>query len=382
MKILYITVPSFFDLEISLIRELSKLVNVRVLLIVQPESLNSSAFSIDKISDKPCIISSTEFEQMAKYNHLIDLNIWDVAINPDNSFQSCFKLSSKIKRYIESESYDIVHCTSICKTLLFLSGYFKKIQHTILTIHDPIPHESISLLRRFINYMYIKSFNNYIILNQQFIEIIRKISTEKSIFVSSLGIYDYLRSYMGNMTLISGPYILFTGRISYYKGIDILVKAYNLSDAPKKNVKLVIAGKGKIEGLNQSDITENIILINRYIENDELAYLIDNCKFGILPYRSATQSGVLMSFYAFNKPVVATRVGDLPVHVSDGINGYLSVEDNISSLVVSINKMLNSDITRFSNKIRCEYSNDGNKSWRTIANDMTNNYFTILGNSK
>ena len=46
MKILYITIPSYFDLEISLIRELSRFVEIKVLMIVSPISKQSSAFNI------------------------------------------------------------------------------------------------------------------------------------------------------------------------------------------------------------------------------------------------------------------------------------------------------------------------------------------------
>ena len=43
----------------------------------------------------------------------------------------------------------------------------------------------------------------------------------------------------------------------------------------------------------------------------------------VLPYESATQSGVIQVAYSFDKPVLATRVGGLPDVVFDGETGYL-----------------------------------------------------------
>ena len=84
MKILYLTVPSFFDLEISLIRELKKLVDIKVVMIVSPESMHSSAFSIDKLDERCDIIPATEYRGLEKYANMINLNDWYIANNPDN----------------------------------------------------------------------------------------------------------------------------------------------------------------------------------------------------------------------------------------------------------------------------------------------------------
>lgn len=84
--------------------------------------------------------------------------------------------------------------------------------------------------------------------------------------------------------------------------VDLLVDAYcNLTC---KSLKLVIAGRGfDIETHN-----ENIIRINRFIEDEEVAYLFKKAKFIVYPYRSATMSGVLSLAYYFNKKVLASTI--------------------------------------------------------------------------
>lgn len=95
-------------------------------------------------------------------------------------------------------------------------------------------------------------------------------------------------------------YILFFGRIEYYKGVHNLVEAYNLSDL---NEKLVIAGKGKIYFKEKNN---NIIFINRFIKDNEVRKLFEKSKFVVFPYISATQVGPLSIAYYFKKPVLVS----------------------------------------------------------------------------
>ncbi len=113
----------------------------------------------------------------------------------------------------------------------------------------------------------------------------------------SVGILNYCKKFMSG-------YILFFGTVDKYKGVDLLVDAYcNLTC---KSLKLVIAGRGfDIETHN-----ENIIRINRFIEDEEVAYLFKKAKFIVYPYRSATMSGVLSLAYYFNKKVLASFFED------------------------------------------------------------------------
>ena len=378
MKVVYITVPSFFDLEISLIRELSKLVEINVLLIIQPESMHSSAFSIQTLLHKPCVVPAIEYPGMEKYGAMIDLNIWNIAVNPDNSLLSCIKLDNLIKTFINELKPDIIHCTTACKTMSLMSLFIRNHHNVIYTLHDPIAHEKQNSIKKFISDIYLHSYRNLLILSEYHLPILEKIVPGKNVFLSRLGVYDFL-TYYEKTENIYGKYILFTGRISSYKGVDILIKAFNKSNASKYGVKLIIAGKGKIDGITINDLNDNIILINSYIENDLLANLIRNCLFGVLPYRTATQSGVLMCYYAFNKPVVATSVGDLSISIKNEKTGILCNANDINDLAKAINNMLELNLDILSDNIRTEYSGNGIKSWMCIANNLYTTYRKIIG---
>lgn len=108
-------------------------------------------------------------------------------------------------------------------------------------------------------------------------------------------------------------YILFFGRIEEYKGIDLLYKAYHSSTDINKQYALVIAGKGSLPPTVRKQEQENLILINRYVKDTEVAYLYRNAALVVYPYISATQSGVLSLAFYFNIP---TLVSDIPYFAS------------------------------------------------------------------
>ena len=52
----------------------------------------------------------------------------------------------------------------------------------------------------------------------------------------------------------------------------------------------------------------------------------------MLPYISATQSGIVQIAYGFDKPVIATNVGGLPEVVLDGKTGYIVEPEDAKGL--------------------------------------------------
>jgi len=60
----------------------------------------------------------------------------------------------------------------------------------------------------------------------------------------------------------------------------------------------------------------------------------------VCPYRDASQSGVVLSAYAFQVPVVATTAGGLPEYVFPGKTGLLVPPGDASALVVAIKSLV------------------------------------------
>lgn len=111
-------------------------------------------------------------------------------------------------------------------------------------------------------------------------------------------------------------FLLFFGLIRSYKGLDLLIEALPLLKTNKK-FKLYIAGefyedeKKYKKLISDLQLEDTIIIRNEYIPNDEIPSLFCGAEAVVLPYRTATQSGVVPIALHFEKPIIVTRVGGL-----------------------------------------------------------------------
>ena len=137
-------------------------------------------------------------------------------------------------------------------------------------------------------------------------------------------------------------HLLFFGLIRPYKGVDVLLDAFAHLHGP---YQLVIAGEpyGDREQLRRSAArhpkANDIVLMDRFIPSQEVALLFSCADAMVLPYRSATQSGVTAAAFQFGVPVVATDVGGLRETVKDGSTGVLVPEASPSAVAEGIERL-------------------------------------------
>jgi glycosyltransferase involved in cell wall biosynthesis len=81
---------------------------------------------------------------------------------------------------------------------------------------------------------------------------------------------------------------------------------------------------------------ERVRVHDRYVADEEVGDLVAAADCVVLPYRSATQSGVVLVAYAGGCPVISTAVGGLPEVVEDGVTGYLVPPENPAALADAI----------------------------------------------
>lgn len=146
------------------------------------------------------------------------------------------------------------------------------------------------------------------------------------------------------MKKLTKPYILFFGRIEKYKGVDKLYKAFSANLELSKNYTLVIAGKGEL-GVDGIDEDKNVLLIQRYIMDSEVAYLYKNAVCVVYPYISATQSGVLSLAYYFGTPVLASDVPFFKNIIAPNQAGLLFETGNVQNLGSQLMKILTEDVS-------------------------------------
>lgn len=208
----------------------------------------------------------------------------------------------------------------------------------------------------------------------------------KNIHVSRLGIYDYLHRYIETTSMDNSDkkYILFFGRITKYKGLDFLFPAMKLVNKTHNDIKLIVAGgyQSYYFDISEYENCSYIEIRHKFIPDDELAALIQNALFVVCPYIDATQSGVVMSSFAFNIPVLATNTGGLPDYVEHMKSGYIVEPKDINGLADGIKYLLdNKELLDKQKKYIEERYRIGDYSWNKITDDLLVFYKDII-NSK
>jgi len=138
--------------------------------------------------------------------------------------------------------------------------------------------------------------------------------------------------------------VLFFGRLSRYKGLDVLYRAIPRVAEAIPNVYFIVAGQPSFGYRPPTPPAipngGRIEVLADHIGNARLAALFQLATIVVCPYRDATQSGVVLTSYAFGRPVVATRVGGLPEYVNDGETGLLVPPNDSKALAASLVKVL------------------------------------------
>ncbi len=136
--------------------------------------------------------------------------------------------------------------------------------------------------------------------------------------------------------------LLFFGFVRKYKGLDYLIKAMPQIKEKLSDCKLLVVGdfgddkEEYIELINQLIVNDVIDIYDGYIPDKEVEKFFAACDVVVLPYISATQSGIVQIAYGFDKPVIATNVGGLPDVVIDGKTGYLVEVKNEKSIADAV----------------------------------------------
>ena len=127
--------------------------------------------------------------------------------------------------------------------------------------------------------------------------------------------------------------ILFFGLIRHYKGLDILLEALAAPEIKNQGVKLLIAGEFYddknfyLQLIKKLNIQDCEIVHDKFIPNDEVRDYFCASNLVAQTYRNATNSGVTMVGYFYEKPMLVTNVGGLSEIVPNEVCGYV-VENN------------------------------------------------------
>ena len=150
-------------------------------------------------------------------------------------------------------------------------------------------------------------------------------------------------------------YLLFFGLIREYKGLDILLEAWQEISHKRDDLRLIVAGefyedKERYEAMLEC-LGGKVILHDRFIADSDVKYYFSVADALVLPYRTATQSGVTQIAYNFCTPMIVTEVGGLPEIVPDDKVGYVC-PPTVDGVIDSIEQLYQGDnLERFRRNI-------------------------------
>lgn len=122
------------------------------------------------------------------------------------------------------------------------------------------------------------------------------------------------------------PTLLFFGRLSHYKGLDVLLDAMDRVWAHVPRTRLVIAGEGDLP--SHPALSDRRVVVRReHVPESDVSALFAEATALVLPYRQASQSGVGSLAKSYGRASIVTRLGGLPELVSDGSGVVVAPED-------------------------------------------------------
>lgn len=256
----------------------------------------------------------------------------------------------------------------------------------VISIMDNvIPHESHFFDRPLTSY-YIKGSDGFVVLCNAVRDDLLRIAPDARCIVSPHPIYsnfgDRIPRQEACRRLGIDPdmkTLLFFGLIREYKGLDILLEAFSALDS---SYQLLIGGEayGSFEKyrrlIDSSPNRSRIHLFDRFISDSEVAGFFCAADLCVLPYRSATQSGISSIAYYFGLPMVTTAVGGLKEMIGDSGTGIVTDEISPAAIRAAIESYFADTSLRDSCKAAIAAEKE-RLSWSTFCTNLINFYNTL-----
>jgi glycosyltransferase involved in cell wall biosynthesis len=247
-------------------------------------------------------------------------------------------------------------------------------------LHNVIAHEKrfgdVSLTKYFFN-----RCDGFVIFNKASEKDLLEIKPDAKYIIHPHPLYDHYGNPVNKTEArkrlnipVDKKVILFFGFIRDYKGLDLLIESMKNLD---ETYILLIAGevygdfKKYDDLINKFGVQNKIIKYIKYIPETDIPLYFSAGDVCVLPYKSATQSGIVGISYHFNLPVIVTNTGGLAEMVEENKTGMIVNEINPDALASKINGFF--DRNRKNNYTAKIEDYKKLNSWQNLAEDITQN---------
>ncbi len=200
--------------------------------------------------------------------------------------------------------------------------------------HNVVPHET-SPIDRMLSRMAFTMAHAFIVQSGEDGSNLRRLRKNARMEIHPLPLFDFFkRGSMGREEArevigeADGPLLLFFGYIRPYKGLSHLIESMGIL-RDRMDARLLVVGEFYEDETPYRELVERLGLaqqvrfVDRYVGNEEVQAFFTASDLVVLPYISATQSGIAQIALSLDRPVVVTRVGGLPEVVSEGKTGFI-----------------------------------------------------------
>ncbi len=246
---------------------------------------------------------------------------------------------------------------------VFFSKSLKKDCLKIAIIHNLIPHEK-RFFDSFFNRIFVKSYDGFIVLSESVKKDLLAIDPSAKHCLLKHPSYNQFGEKIARKEAAAAlgldptkKILLFFGLIRNYKGLDLLLQAFsNLN----KEFILLIAGEVYGDEITYTSLiskskNKNIHFVNQFIDEQDVKLYFSVADLCVLPYKSATQSGIQALANSFCLPVLISNVGGLAEDIVDEKNGFILNDVNPLAIQNKIEEIFNENkLTQVEENLKIE----------------------------
>lgn len=285
-------------------------------------------------------------------------------------------LRRRFRHYLRQNDIDVVFCTMDHLWNTFMTGAIHEAGALyLLTVHDATRHPGEDQnWRRWLLSRDIAASDSAVVLSRAVGESVRSYYDYPSerIFLSTHGHFGDKTHYYPRYLPSDRPVrLLFFGRILPYKGIDLLLEALPLLRTEFPAVELEIWGTGDLTPYRAMlEQTSNVRVENRWIEEREIVSIFAGTDLAVLPYREASQSGVVATAFAAGMPCIVTPISGLSEQVADGKTGVIAAGVTAADFANAILRVLRNPALYHRLSKGCIQATETTLNWETIGASM------------
>ncbi|SMO74413.1 glycosyltransferase [Gracilimonas mengyeensis] len=213
--------------------------------------------------------------------------------------------------------------------------------------HNVVPHESFPLGHRLSKALLDKA-DTLILLSEKSCDEAKKIGVSSTIIKLFHPVYEQKKPIQSRNSLRNAfgysnkdKVFLFFGLVRPYKGLDLFIEALNTLDLEKHHIRPLIVGEfytdkepilSKIKDTHRGFYT----IDDRFVSEEEMAELFTLSDALVMPYRSASQSGILANAINFHLPSIVTNLKGLTEHIEHQKTAWVVEKEDVKDLSKAI----------------------------------------------